>query len=151
MVKKVIFYLIENQIENNDSSLLLHEKLACQKVVENWQNGLRMLILCEDQAQAERVDECLWQLDTNSFVPHNLVGEGLNGGSPVEIVWGEKRGNGNRQLLINLQNHFADFASVYNDIIDFVPADNKLKELARERYKSYKSVGFQIKTIPTSV
>lgn len=47
-----------------------------------------------------------------------------------------------RDLLINLQSQFADFATAFHEVIDFVPIDEQLKQLARERYKIYRSVGF---------
>lgn len=147
-MKKVIFYLLENQTEASEIGILFYEKLACQKIVEAWQAKQRVLVACQDQVQAERIDEYLWQLDTDNFVPHNLVGEGMKGGSPVEICWPQKRSSGNRQLLINLQEQFPEFSGVYRDIIDFVPVDERLKTLARMRYKSYKDAGFNLKTIP---
>ncbi|MDF7669913.1 DNA polymerase III subunit chi [Orbaceae bacterium ESL0721] len=151
MIKKAIFYLIENEDENKNQSdkglVFAHEKLACEKIVEAWQARTRLLVACQDQAQAERIDEYLWQLDTDNFVPHNLVGEGLKGGSAVEICWRDKRGHTNRPLLINLQESFPDFATLFQDVIDFVPADEHLKSLARERYKAYKTVGFMLKTV----
>lgn len=152
MLKKVIFYLIENdQSYTKESALLPHEKLACEQIIENWQRGLRILVACQDQQQAERIDEYLWQLNPDNFVPHNLVGEGLKNGSPVEIAWVGKRGNGNRQLLINLQHQFPEFSPIYHDIIDFVPVDDQLKELARQRYQTYRTMGFKLKTINLTV
>ena len=149
-MKKVIFYLLENQKPANESGVLYHEKLACEKIVEIWQANKRILVACQDQQQAERIDEYLWQLDTDHFVPHNLAGEGMKGGSPVEICWPQKRSNGNRHVLINLQEQFPEFAAVYSDIVDFVPVDERLKELARTRYKLYKEAGFNLKTIPVN-
>lgn len=148
MVKKVIFYLIENQSESDELSLLLHEKLACEQIVDAWQKRKRILVACQDQPQAERIDEYLWQLKTDHFVPHNLAGEGMENGSPVEICWPEKRSSSKRQVLINLQDQFPDFSIIYNDVIDFVPVNSHQKSLARERYKAYKEVGFNLKTIP---
>ena len=147
-MKKVIFYLLENSTPANDAGVLFQEKLACEKIVEAWHSKQRVLVACQDQAQAERIDEYLWQLDTDDFVPHNLAGEGLKGGSPVEICWPQKRSSGTRHLLINLQQQFPEFAGVYRDIIDFVPVDDQQKSLARERYKAYKEAGFNLKTIP---
>lgn len=146
-MKKVIFYLIEDNSKLNDALLLPHEKLACEKIIESWQQGLRILVACQDQRQAEKIDEYLWQLNSDRFVPHNLVGEGMKLGSPIEITWVGKRSNNNRQLLINLQESFPDVASMYKDIVDFVPAESKLKNLARERYITYKNLGFNLKTI----
>jgi DNA polymerase III subunit chi len=148
-MKKVIFYLLENQTEASELGMLFYEKLACSKIVEAWQNKLRVLVACQDQTQAERIDEYLWQLDTENFVPHNLAGEGMKGGSPIEISWPARRSSGTRQLLINLQEQFPEFAGVYRDIIDFVPVNERLKLLARIRYMSYKDAGFNLKTIPT--
>lgn len=149
-MKKVIFYLLENQKPASESGVLYHEKLAYEKIVEIWQANKRILVACQDQQQAERIDEYLWQLDTDHFVPHNLAGEGMKGGSPVEICWPQKRSNGNRHVLINLQEQFPEFAAVYSDIVDFVPVDERLKELARTRYKLYKEAGFNLKTIPVT-
>ncbi|MCO6551030.1 MAG: DNA polymerase III subunit chi [Gilliamella sp.] len=146
-MKKVIFYLLENQTEADESGVLFYEKLACKKIVEAWQANQRVQVACQDQGQAERIDEYLWQLETDNFVPHNLAGEGMKGGSPVEISWPQKRSSGTRQLLINLQEQFPEFAGVYRDIIDFVPVDEQLKSLARKRYKLYKEAGFNLKTI----
>lgn len=148
-MKKVTFYLIENQKDTNDTGVIFYEKLACEKIAEAWQTKLRVLVTCQDQAQAERLDEYLWQLDTDNFVPHNLAGEGMSNGSPIEICWPQKRSNGNRQLLINLQQQFPEFSGVYRDVIDFVPVDQRLKSLARERYMAYKKMGFNLKTVPT--
>ncbi|WP_392551325.1 DNA polymerase III subunit chi [Orbus wheelerorum] len=146
-MKKVIFYLIEDEAQLADKLLLPHEKLACEKIIASWQQGFRILVNCQDQLQAEKIDEYLWQQDSASFVPHNLVGEGMPSGSPVEIAWSGKKGNNNRHLLINLQESFPEFATMYREIIDFVPFENRLKMLARERYIAYKNVGFNLKTI----
>jgi DNA polymerase IIIc chi subunit len=35
-----------------------------------------VLIACEDEQQAIRLDEALWARPPESFVPHNLAGEG---------------------------------------------------------------------------
>lgn len=151
-MKKVIFYLLQNQKPASESGVLFHEKLACKKIVEIWQANQRILVTCQDQLQAECIDEYLWQLDTDHFVPHNLAGEGMMMGSPVEICWPQKpsNSNGNRQVLINLQEQFPEFVTVYTNIVDFVPVDERLKDLARTRYKLYKKAGFNLKTIPVT-
>ncbi|QIQ22028.1 DNA polymerase III subunit chi [Zophobihabitans entericus] len=149
-MKKVLFYLFEDAANSNAVSgqLTPEEIYACQKAIEAWKNKVRVLIACQSQTQAEKIDEYLWQLNTEDFVPHNLAGEGPKGGAPVEICWPQKRGSGARQLLINLQDDIPDFAAFFSDVIDFVPSPEQQKNLARERYKSYKNLGFNLKTIP---
>ncbi len=46
----------------------------------------RVLVACETQQQAEKIDEALWQRDPHQFVPHNLAGEGPRYGAPVKFV-----------------------------------------------------------------
>lgn len=106
--------------------------------------GKRVLIACEDQIQAEKLDEILWQREPYQFVPHNLAGEGPRYGAPVELCWPTKRGSSARDILINLQSTFADFATTFHEVIDFVPTDEHLKQLARERYKTYRNMGFNL-------
>ncbi|MBG5896204.1 DNA polymerase III subunit chi [Providencia stuartii] len=141
-MKNATFYLLEQpspQVE-----LEAHEWLACELAAQMWRDGKRVLVACETAEQAEKLDESLWQRDPHQFVPHNLAGEGPRYGAPIEICWPEKRGNAQRDILINLQSQFADFATAFHEVIDFVPIDETLKQLARERYKIYRSVGFNL-------
>ncbi|KLN95415.1 DNA polymerase III subunit chi [Moellerella wisconsensis] len=141
-MKNAIFYLLEQP--SLQEGLEAHEWLACQLAAAKWRAGKRVLIACETAEQAEKLDEALWQREPHQFVPHNLAGEGPRYGAPVELCWPQKRGNASRDVLINLQTPFADFATAFHEVIDFVPIDETLKQLARERYKIYRSVGFNL-------
>ncbi|WP_127958703.1 DNA polymerase III subunit chi [Serratia microhaemolytica] len=143
-MKQVTFYLLEH--DQMSGELSAHEALACQIAAERWRAGLRVLIACDNQQQALRLDEALWQREPPQFVPHNLVGEGPGFGAPVELCWPGKRNNAPRDVLITLQGQFADFATAFHQVVDFVPYPENLKQLARERYKTYRSVGFHLTT-----
>lgn len=144
MIKQATFYLLETV--QSESDLNAMEVLTCTIVVDQWRNGKRILIACQSQEQAHRLDEALWAREPHQFVPHNLAGEGPHFGAPVELSWPEKRGTARRDLLISLLPHFADFATAFHQVIDFVPSEDSLKQMARERYKAYRSVGFQLTT-----
>jgi DNA polymerase-3 subunit chi len=105
-------------------------------------------MFCDDQQMAHQIDELLWSFESDSFVPHNLPGEGLASGSPVEISW--QAPTNNRTVLINLSGEVPSFASQFSQIIDFVPADDELKKLARLRYRSYQQLGFTVNTAPAN-
>lgn len=143
-MKNATFYLLDRH--DLQAELTTVEQLACDLAAEQWRAGKRVLIACEDEAQALRLDEALWQRDPASFVPHNLAGEGPRYGAPVEISWPQRRGNAPRDVLIGLLPQMADFASAFHEVIDFVPHQDELKQLARDRYKAYRSVGFQLTT-----
>ena len=94
--------------------------------------------------RAHEIDELLWAFDPQSFVPHNLVGEGIKQGSAIEI--GHLAPQNRRPVHINLSKHVPNFVNQYQQIIDFVPTDESLKQAARERFKQYRAQGFALNT-----
>ncbi|MBG6248713.1 MULTISPECIES: DNA polymerase III subunit chi [Symbiopectobacterium] len=143
-MKNATFYLLEHS--DDVDGLSACEALVCELAAERWRSGQRVLIACEDEQQALRLDDALWQRDASAFVPHNLAGEGPRQGAPVELAWPQRRGSASRDVLISLLLQFADFATAFHEVIDFVPHEESLKPLARDRYKAYRSVGFQLTT-----
>ncbi|MDU6924649.1 DNA polymerase III subunit chi [Franconibacter helveticus 513] len=143
-MKNATFYLLDN--DDTVDGLGAVERLVCDIAAERWRNGKRVLIACEDEQQAIRLDEALWTRPPESFVPHNLAGEGPRGGAPVEIAWPQKRSSAPRDILISLRPAFADFATAFTEVIDFVPIEESQKQLARERYKAYRVAGFHLTT-----
>ncbi|WP_413112675.1 DNA polymerase III subunit chi [Thaumasiovibrio sp. DFM-14] len=122
-------------------------KFACDLASQYYRQGQRVYIHTEDKAAAEQIDNLLWQREPDGFVPHNLLGEGPRQGAPVEIGWGYLRHSGHRSILINLANNAANFAVTFAQVVDFVPCDENLKQLARERYKQYRHAGIQLQTL----
>ncbi|PKH25751.1 DNA polymerase III subunit chi [Enterobacterales bacterium CwR94] len=143
-MKNALFYLLESDAPSGELSTV--EALVCELAAERWRAGQRILIACTDEQQAIRLDEALWQRPPASFVPHNLAGEGPKYGAPVELAWPQRRGNAPRDLLISLLPQLADFATAFHEVIDFVPYEESQKQLARDRYKAYRSVGFHLHT-----
>lgn len=89
-MKNATFYLPGPDTPHEPLSAV--EAMACELAAARWREGKRILVACENEAQAVRLDEALWQRPADSFVPHNLAGEGPRYGAPVELAWPEKRG-----------------------------------------------------------
>lgn len=143
---EITFYLHDQA----DESAWLSQ--VCQLVAEQFSQRRKIAVRAQSQEQAERFDELLWQQPPERFIPHNLVGEGPNGGAPVVIGWDqplEEYGIG-RQLVVNLANDCAPFVRGVQRIIDFVPLQDDEKELARERFRTYRRTGASIDTQPLS-
>lgn len=119
---------------------------ACELAAQAWRTGKRVLIACETEQQAMNIDEALWAREPDSFVPHNLSGEITTYATPVEISWKGKRNAQHRDLLISLQRQIPNFVASFNQVIDFVPTDEAEKAIARERYKQYRQMGWQLST-----
>lgn len=83
-MRNATFYILDN--DNTIDGLSAVEQLVCEIAAERWRTGKRVLIACENEKQALRLDEALWARPAESFVPHNLAGEGPRGGAPVEIA-----------------------------------------------------------------
>lgn len=142
MQTQVMFYLLSDKgsTDTNDISSSLYQ--ACLQASYFYRQNQRVFIYTEDEKDAEQVDELLWSFDSDSFVPHNLAGEGPKQGAAVEIS--HKAPRGRRPVLINLSNTVPDFANQFHLIVDFVPSDETLKQLARERFKACRQRGFQV-------
>lgn len=132
-MSQVTFYLMSEPDETGASAC---ERLACQLAAESWSSG-HLYVHCADQAQAERLDELLWQLPPDRFVPHQLQGEA--GQAPVEI--GHQPPKRRYARLINLAWEAPLFAGNFPQVVDFVPTDDTQKQQARERYKHYRQAG----------
>lgn len=152
MQTQVMFYILNNENSDdkkNDStdsnSAFYH---ACLQASHFYRQNQRVFIYTQDKHSAELVDELLWAFDSDSFVPHNLSGEGPKQGSPVEISFQPMRGR--RAVLINLTATVPDFANQFQFIVDFVPSDETLKQQARERFKVYRQWGFQVDNQPVA-
>ncbi|WP_425666102.1 DNA polymerase III subunit chi [Vibrio tubiashii] len=109
--------------------------------------GAKVYLNCNDKSHAEQIAEFFWQVDAKQFVAHNLVGEGPRYGTNIEIGYQGVKPSWNRQLVINLAENETTFANKFAEVVDFVPCEEKAKQLARERYKIYRQAGYQLQTI----
>ncbi|KGQ71078.1 DNA polymerase III subunit chi [Chelonobacter oris] len=150
MAKLAQFYILQHTQASQQAgtvALSMSEWQACELAADAWRAGKRVLIACETEQQALLLDEALWQRDAEQFVPHNLSGEITTYATPIEICWLGKRNSQRRDLLISLQSAVPDFANSFNQVIDFVPAEERQKAQARERYKQYRQLGFELSTL----
>ncbi|MBL4899641.1 MAG: DNA polymerase III subunit chi [Colwellia sp.] len=144
MPTQVMFYILPDEDKTDASAINTSTAFyqACLQASYFYRQNQRVFIYTQDQKDAEQIDEMLWAFDSDSFVPHNLSGEGPKQGAAVEISRQVPRGR--RPVLINLSNTVPDFASQFQLIVDFVPSDEALKQLARERFKTCRQWGFQV-------
>jgi DNA polymerase-3 subunit chi len=144
MQTQVMFYILPDKektdVSDSNTNTVLYQ--ACLQASYFYRQNQRVFIYTQDQKSAEQVDEMLWAFDSDSFVPHNLSGEGPKQGAAVEISHQAPRGR--RPVLINLSSTVPDFANQFQLIVDFVPTDETLKQLARQRFKTCRQWGFQV-------
>ena len=105
---QVMFYQLAD--DGSEVNSLSHH--ACLQAAYFYRQKQKVFIYSKDKEKAHDIDEMLWAFDANSFVPHNLMGEGPSYGAPVEISW--QAPTGRRPVLINLTDTVPDFASQFS-------------------------------------
>jgi len=116
-------------------------KLVCELVRKSHDAGLWTLVLARDAAQAEALDELLWDMGDDAYIPHQLAGDDEDDITPVLIAPPEVDAP-MRQLLINLRD--AAVAGGFERVLEVVPADDSARGPLRERWKQYKARGLEV-------
>lgn len=142
----VTFYQLDDNSQDANQDVL---KACSHLLLETLKKRKWATVLCTNKQQAEDVDEFVWQHPVDSFIPHNLAGEGPKQGTPAEITWLGQALN-SRHTLINLSQSMIDNYRQYQHIIDFVPVEETQKQQARERYKQYKLAGCNMQFTPAN-
>lgn len=149
MATQVTFYALkEREVNISNKGIPSEYVVAADLALECVQARKKVTVLCATQAHAEAFDEFIWQHPSDSFIPHNLYGEGPDMGTPVEVIWLDAYNNmtklRNTAMVINLSQHQLEKHDYIRHIVDFVALDEEQKVLARQRYKNYKMAGCQL-------
>jgi DNA polymerase-3 subunit chi len=141
---RVDFYIIE---ETRPQARWL---LACRLIEKAYKNRHRIYVHTEDQAEAHQLDELLWTYRDDSFLPHNLYGEGPEPAPPIQIGFchtPEKH----RDILLNFNKQVPAFHEQFSRILEIVSHHTDIQTAARERYRQYRAQQYDINThkLPT--
>jgi len=116
-------------------------KLVCELARKAHDAGLWTLVLARDAAQAEALDELLWDMGDDAYIPHQVAGDDEDDITPVLIAPPEVDAP-LRPLVINLRD--AAVAGDFERVLEVVPADDTARGPLRERWKQYKARGLEV-------
>jgi len=116
-------------------------RLACELARKAYDANLWTLVLARDAAQADQIDELLWDMGDDAYIPHQLAGDDEDDATPVLIVPPEIDAP-LRPLVINLRD--AAVEGSFERVLEVVPADDSAREPLRERWKQYKARGLEV-------
>ena len=136
---RVDFYLLSS---NEQQAFWL---LACRLLEKAYLRGHRIFVLCNNQKDAENLDELLWTFKDNSFIPHNLQGEGPEPPPAVQIGYKEEP-RGFNDILLNLAEEIPTFYTRFRRIMEIVANEEEAKKLSRARYREYRSKLCELQT-----
>jgi DNA polymerase-3 subunit chi len=134
---RVDFYLIAKPRFRDDPLLLV-----CELARKACDANSPALILARDAEQAEAIDDALWSFDPNAYIPHQIVGiDEDEDEAPVLIASPETEAPG-RTLIINLRDEAVTLPC--DRVLEVVPADESAREPQRQRWREYKTRGFEL-------
>ena len=116
--------------------------LVCELARKANDSGQPLLIFAASAAQADVLDELLWEFDPDAYIPHQIAGTDEDDDiTPVLIVPPELQAP-MRALVINLRNEAV--AGEFARVLEVVPADESARGPLRERWKQYKDRGLTV-------
>ncbi|MCA1714884.1 MAG: DNA polymerase III subunit chi [Gammaproteobacteria bacterium] len=117
-------------------------RLVCELARKAYDADLWTLVLARDAGQAEQLDELLWGFDDDAYVPHQVAGTDEEDELTPVLIATPDIDTPLRPLVINLRDDAV--AGAVERVLEVVPADESAREPLRERWKQYKTRGFDV-------
>lgn len=146
---KVDFYILA------DNTIEQRHLFACRLVEKAFKLDHQIYIHTDDNAQANAIDQLLWNWRSTSFVPHQLETSASDGddNSPysaarVQIGFGGSDHSATRHngLMINLAQQVPDFFSRFDRLSEIVVQAPAVIESTRSSFRFYRDRGYQLQT-----
>ena len=131
------FYLIAKERFREEPLLLV-----CELARKAYDANLWTLVLARDAEQAEALDEMLWDMGDDAYIPHQIAGDEEDQLTPV-LIASPDIDTAMRPLVIILRDDAVEGS--FERVLEVVPADDSAREPLRERWKQYKARGLNLK------
>jgi len=135
-VPRADFYLIAKERFREEPL-----RLVCELARKAYDANLWTLVLVRDAEQAEQLDEMLWDMGDDAYIPHQIAGDEEDELTPVLIATPEIDAP-LRPLVINLRDGAVDGS--FERVLEVVPADESSRGPLRERWKQYQARGLTL-------
>ena len=117
-------------------------RLVCELARKAYEAEQWTLVLARDRAQAEELDDLLWDMGEDAYIPHQIAGiDDEDALTPVLIAAPETDAP-LRPLVINLRD--AAVEGAFERVLEVVPADESAREPLRARWTQYKARGLEV-------
>ncbi len=116
-------------------------RLVCELARKAYEANLWTLVLARDAEQAEALDEMLWDMGDDAYLPHQIAGDEEDELTPILIATPDIDAS-LRPLVINLRD--AAVEGSFDRVLEVVPADDSAREPLRARWTQYKARGMDV-------
>jgi DNA polymerase-3 subunit chi len=118
-------------------------RLVCELARKAFDAGLPTLVLARSQAQAEALDDLLWDMGDEVYIPHQIAGADEDEDEAEVLIAAPEVDAPLRPLVINLRD--AAVEGAFERVLEVVPADESSRGPLRERWKQYQARGLELK------
>lgn len=136
---QVDFYILGGQSTGDRFTM------ACRLTAKAWQQGRRVYLHTNTDAEARHLDRLLWTFRQDSFIPHGMFEHADSELNPVLIGHQEDVGE-EHDVLINLASDVPQFFSRFNRVAECIDHDSDIKQTGRVRYSFYRDRGYPLNT-----
>jgi DNA polymerase-3 subunit chi len=128
--------------------LLLESKSQCistaiDSLARLYTDYERVLVIAPDQQLLVQLNELLWHNSSDQFIPYSIDSECYSSSSAVLLTTGQPE-RLHYSALLNVGGELVQNPQQFRSIIEMVMVDDESTEQARERYKIYRQLGFDI-------
>ena len=136
MKRQVDFYLLNGADFSDGYSFV------CQLTEKVYSQGHSLWIRLTSLVETKIFDELLWTFQSNSFIPHHF----LNTVEPILIVISNSKQEVNSApLWLNISLEIFP-AGNYTRLLQIVPNQPNLLQIARDHFRHYQKLGYQTRT-----
>ncbi|HVR80648.1 MAG TPA: DNA polymerase III subunit chi, partial [Luteimonas sp.] len=96
-------------------------RLVCELARKAYDANLWTLVLARDAAQAEQLDDLLWDMGDDVFIPHQIAGADSDEDEAAVLIATPDTDAPLRPLVINLRD--AAVEGSFDRVLEVVPAD----------------------------
>jgi DNA polymerase III subunit chi len=117
-------------------------RLVCELARKAFEAGQWTLVLARDEAQAELLDDLLWDMGEDMYIPHQIAGAEIDEEEAAVLIAPPSIDAPLRPLVINLRDDAVDDG--FERVLEVVPADPGARGPLRERWKQYQARGLEL-------
>jgi len=101
------------------------------------------VILARDQEQAEELDDMLWDMGEDVYIPHQIAGVDIEEEEADILIALPNTSTPQRPIVINLRD--SAYMENCQRVLEVVPDDLAAREPLRQRWRQYKAAGYSLK------
>jgi len=114
-------------------------QLACRLAMMAWEQGHRVAVRTSDEAEAEALDELMWDYPAGRFLPHQRGSSPAK--TPICIDVSNAEITPDREVVINLADTAVTEPSRFKRLLEIVPGEEPKRLASRTKFREYREQG----------